>query len=88
MATDHSKLQHLPGPLAVNLCQRLDGATATAAVHADVISRMGVPGPIAIEIARQMKLGVGNAKILFEFCRFSAPDAATFAAFITAAGAK
>jgi len=58
MPTDHSKIQHLAGPLSVTLCQRLDGATATAAAHADAISRMGVPGPVAIEIARQMKLGV------------------------------
>ena len=48
---------------------------------------MGFSAPIAIEIARQMKLGVGDKKKLFESCGFSTPDAATFAAFITAAGA-
>jgi len=49
---------------------------------------MGVAGPVAIEIARQMKAGVGDKRILFESCGFSAPDAATFAAQITAASAK
>lgn len=87
MPTDHSKLQHV-GPAAVPLCQRLDGAVATAAVHADAICRMGFPGPIAIEIARQIKAGVGDKRILFESCGFSIPDSATLAAQITAAGAK
>jgi hypothetical protein len=83
MPTDHSRLQHI-GPAAVPLCQHLDGPAS----NADTICRMGFPAPIAIEIARQIKAGVGDKKRLFEFCGMSIPDAATFAAFITAAGAK
>lgn len=76
-----AKLQHL-GPKAVALCAHLDGAASSA----DTICRMGFAAPVAIEIARQMKAGVGNARLLFEHCQFSIPDAATFAAFITTRG--
>jgi hypothetical protein len=81
MPTDHSKLQHV-GPKAVALCKHLDGPASSA----DQICRMGFAAPVAIEIARQMKAGIGDKRILFESCGFSTPDAATFAAFITARG--
>jgi len=84
MSTNASKLQHLPGPLAADLAKHIDGAASSA----DTICRMGLSYPVAIEIARQMKAGVGNAKILFESCGFSAPDSVTLAAQISAAGAK
>jgi hypothetical protein len=84
MATNSGKIQHLSGPLAAALCAHIDGPAS----NADTICKMGLSGPVAIEIARQMKAGAGNAKLLFEFCRFSAPDAAFIAAAITSAGAK
>lgn len=84
MATNVSKIQHLAGPLAVALGKHIDGVASSA----DFLCRSGFPGPIAIEIARQQAAGVGNARILFEHCEMSIPDAAVVAAAITAAGAK
>jgi hypothetical protein len=84
MPSDHSKLQHLSGPLAVALCKHIDGPAS----NADTICKMGLSGPVAIEIARQMKAGAGDTRKLYEFCGLSIPDAATLAGFITAAGSK
>jgi hypothetical protein len=53
MSTNSSKLLHIPGPIAAALATHIDGPAS----NADTISRMGIPGPIAIEIARQMKAG-------------------------------
>jgi hypothetical protein len=83
MATDASKLRNISGPVAVALAKHIDGVASSA----DFLCRSGFSGPIAIEIARQMQAGVGNAKILFEFCGFSTSDAAAVAAAITSAGA-
>lgn len=84
MSTDSSKFRHISGPMAVALAKHTDAVASSA----DFLCRSGFPGPIAIEIARQQKAGVGNAKILFEFCGFSTTDAAAVANAITAAGAK
>jgi hypothetical protein len=84
MPTDHSKFKLIAGPKAVALAKHIDAVASSA----DFLCRSGFPGPIAIEIARQQAAGVGNAKILFEFCEFSISDAAAVAAAITAAGAK
>jgi hypothetical protein len=84
MSTDSSKFRNISGPLAVALAKHIDGAASSA----DVLCRSGFSYPIAIEIARQMALGVGSKKILFEACGFSTSDAAAVAAAITAAGAK
>jgi hypothetical protein len=84
MPTDASKMQHLSGPIAVAIARHIDGPAS----NADFLCRSGLPGPVAIEIARQMKAGTGDKRILFEFCGFSIPDAAAVAAAITAAGAK
>ncbi len=43
--TDHSKIQHLAGPLAVTLCQRLDGAVASAAVQLTRFAGWELPAP-------------------------------------------
>lgn len=84
MSTDSSKFRHIAGPLAVALAKHTDGVASSA----DFLCRSGFSAPIAVEIARQQKAGVGNAKILFEFCGFSTTDATAVAAAISAAGAK
>jgi hypothetical protein len=84
MTTDASKFRSISGPLAVALAKHTDAAASSA----DFLCRSGFPGPIAIEIARQQHARAGNAKILFEFCGFSASDATAVAAAITTAGAK
>lgn len=83
-------IQHLSGPKATEIARHINAAPGaiSQSVSADLLSRSGIPGPRAIEIARQIKAGQGNAKILFEFCGMSIPDAAALAAAITAAGAK
>jgi hypothetical protein len=83
MPTDSSKFRNISGPMAVNLAAQIDAVASSAGI----LCRGGFPGPIAIELARQMVAGTGNAKILFEFCRFSTSDAAAVAAAISAAGA-
>jgi hypothetical protein len=84
MASDHSKLQHVAGPLAVAICGHIDGVASSA----DWLCRCGLSYPVAIEIARQMKAGVGDKKKLFEACGFSIPDSAVLAGYITTAGIK
>lgn len=83
MSTDSSKFHHVSGPLAVALAKHIDGPASSA----DILCRSGFAAPVAIEIVRQMKAGVGDAKKLFESCGFSTSDAAAVAAAITAAGA-
>jgi hypothetical protein len=84
MSTDSSKFRNISGPIAVAVAAHIDGPAS----NADILCRSGLPYPTAVEIARQMKAGVGNAKKLFESCQFSISDAAALASAITAAGVK
>ena len=58
-----------------------------ATSNSDLLSRSGISGPVAIEIARQMHVGQGNVESLRQ-CGFSSPDALELVAQINLAGAR
>jgi hypothetical protein len=68
-------------PQATEIARQINGT-----VSAHLLSKTGVSGPIAIEIARQMSAGVGNVSALHRM-GFCASDATAIAAAITARGA-
>jgi hypothetical protein len=82
MATKSQSFLHISGPMATALAAHIDGATS----NADILCRAGFPYPIAIELAAQMKAGIGNVAKLHAGCHFSASDSVAIAAAITAAG--
>jgi hypothetical protein len=81
LAAPHS-FQHMSGPRASEITRQLNATSS-----ADLLSRGGWPGPVAIEIARQMHSGIGNVEYL-RGMGFSAPDALELAAQINLAGAR
>jgi hypothetical protein len=70
-------------PQATEIARQING---TGTVNADLLSKIGISGPIAIELARQMSAGVGNVGALHRM-GFCGSDATAIAAAITARGA-
>jgi hypothetical protein len=79
LAAPHS-FQHMSGPRAIEITRQLNATSS-----ADLLSRGGWPGPVAVEIARQIHVGVGNVEALRQ-CGFSSPDALVLVAQINLAG--
>jgi hypothetical protein len=70
-------------PQAAEIARQING---TGTVNADLLSKIGISGPVAIELARQMSAGVGNVGALFGM-GFCASDATAIVAAINARGA-
>jgi len=81
LAASH-QFQHMSSTPAIEITRQLNATS-----NADFLSRSGIPGPVAIEIARQMHVGQGNVESLRQ-CGYSAPDALELAAQINLAGAR
>ena len=69
-------------PQSVEIARQLNGS---GTANADLLSKTGFAGPVAIEIVRQMVAGVGNVGALHRL-GFAASDATVLAAAITARG--
>lgn len=81
MVTKTTFVQHIAGGKATALAAQIDGVN-----NADVLSRSGFPGPVAVAISKMMTAGVGDVGALHRM-GFSASDATAIAAAITARGA-
>ena len=81
MPTDAKTFRNISGPKAIVLASAIDG---TNSAHKLCVS--GFSYPNAIAISKMMTAGVGDVGALHRM-GFSASDATTIAAAITAAGA-
>jgi hypothetical protein len=79
LAAPHS-FQHMAGPKAIEITRQLNATSS-----ADLLCRAGHPYPLAIEIARQMKAGIGNFDYLLGM-GLSIPDAQELVGQINLAG--
>ena len=76
-------LLHVAYPTANEIARQLN----TGQSNADLLSRAGIPGPVAVAIQKMMAAGTGNIEALRQ-CGYCSEDAITLAAAITAAGAR
>jgi hypothetical protein len=82
MATKPESFQHMAGGRAIALASHIDAAQP----NADLLCRAAWPGPVAVELARLIKLGQPCIENLRQM-GFSSEDAKTTSAAIVARGA-
>ena len=82
MPLNPASLVALSYPQSVEIARQING---NGTANADLLSKCGFSGPVAVELARQMVAGVGNVGALHRL-GFAASDATALAAGINSRG--